>query len=264
MILQIGGLLSGLVSGLTGLVSAAAPAALDIGKAFLNREINRKLNRDRRRQVRAQVRQEANLISPTVALGQVPVPVGGRVTEPVFFPATIIPPSIAPPFTRPAGLFRDIAGLSGFPLGDFGRGGRGVDSLEERRARTMPHNGTGMIFGPAAVARVGGAAAEPRYALNPQTGQAQLFVPGRPGEGMIRLESAVGLELDLSCKYRFNRIKGIFQKVKARRMNPLNFKALGRARTRTSAALRICRTMFTEARRHKTGSVRPKARRRKK
>lgn len=70
-------------------------------------------------------------------------------------------------------------------------------------------------------------------------------------------------ELNGLPKFRLDLADSKFKKIKSRRMNPLNFKALGRARRRTGAALRVCRTMFTEARREKTGRVRPKRRAKK-
>lgn len=257
MILQLGALFSSIAGGIGGLIGAAAPSAIGFGKALLDRELNRKLSRDRNRSAVNAARQASNLFSPTVALGQTPVPVGGRVTEPTFFPSSLFPPSISPIVagrpagTRSVGFREEFGGLAGFPLpGQFGAGG-----LMPPPTRMLFQQNGGFA----------GAPGESRFAVNPNTGKAQLFVPGRPGEGMIFLEQAIQFpDIDTSCKFRFNRMKGVFQKIKARRMNPLNFKALGRARTRTSAALRICRTMFTEARRQKTGTVRPKARKRKK
>ncbi len=258
MIFQLGALFGGLVSGATSLFEAIVPSAVSFGRGLLDRELNRKARKRAERRSRNQARAEANIISPTVALGQVAVPVGGPTAQPAFFPATLIPPSISPAFVAappPGGLERlrrGIEGVGGPPLFSFGRGGLGMPDTN------------GFLFTPE-MAAVPGAAMGQRFAISPVTGKAQLFVPGRPGEGMIVLERAIQMpNIDKTCKYRFNREKGVFQRVKARRMNPMNFKALGRARTRTSAALRVCRTMFTEHRRSKTGTVRPKTRKRKK
>ncbi len=65
-------------------------------------------------------------------------------------------------------------------------------------------------------------------------------------------------------RFRLDITTGDFLKIQPRRMNPLNFRALSRARSRTGAALRVCRTMFTEARREKTGKIRPKRRAKRK
>lgn len=258
MILQLGALFSGLVSGATQLFRAAVPTAVDFGRGLLERELNRKSRKRVERRARSEARAQANILAPTVALGQVATPVGGATAQPTFFPSTLVPPSISPAFVAMpaesplARLRRGIEDFGGPPLFSFGRGG----------LQDMPDGRD--LFTQAQVA-LPGAAMGRRFAISPITGKAQLFVPGRPGEGMILLERAIQLpDIDKTCKYRFNREKGVFQRVKARRLNPMNFKALGRARTRTSAALRICRTMFTEHRRSKTGTVRPKTRKRKK
>jgi len=260
MILQLGALFSGLVSGATSLFEAALPSAVSFGRGLLDRELNRKARQRAERRARSQARAEANIISPLVAAGQSAVPVGGPTAQPVGFPATLIPPGISPAFVAVpresplARLRKGIDEFSGFPFFSFGEGA----------VRPMPPTNGRFAFTPEAAA-VPGSALGQRFALNPITGRAQLFVPGRPGEGMIFLERAIQFpDIDKTCKYRFNRVKGVFQKVKSRRLNPMNFKALGRARTRTSAALRVCRTMFTEHRRSKTGTVRPKTRKRKK
>jgi len=265
MILQLGAFFSGLVSAGTSLFEAAVPSAVSFGRGLLDRELNRKARRRAERRARSQARAEANIISPTVALGQVATPVGGPTAQPTFFPSTLIPPSISPAFVaRPrqsalSRLRRGIEEVGGLPFFSFGEGG----VIPEGGLPGMAQNGR-FAFTPEQAA-VPGSAMGLRFSLNPMTGRAQLFVPGRPNEGMITLERAIQFpDIDKTCKYRFNRMKGVFQKVKARRLNPMNFKALGRARTRTSAALRICRTMFTEHRRSKSGTVRPKARRRKK
>ena len=259
MIIQLGALFSGLVSGATSIFEAAIPSAVSFGRGLLDRELNRKARQRADRRARAQARSEANIISPLVAAGQTAVPVGGATFQPTGFPATLIPPGISPAFVRVppesplSRLRRGIDEFSGFPFFGFGEGGTFMPPTNGRFAVTPE------------AAAIPGSAMGQRFSLNPITGRAQLFVPGRPGEGMIFLERAIQFpDIDKTCKYRFNRVKGVFQKVKSRRLNPMNFKALGRARTRTSAALRVCRTMFTEHRRSKTGTVRPKARKRKK
>jgi len=260
MILQLGALFSGLVSGATSIFQAALPTAVSFGRGLLDRELNRKAQQRADRRARSQARAEANIISPLVAAGQTAVPVGGPTFQPTGFPATLIPPGISPAFVR-------MPGPS--PLEILRRGveqgflGGPPETRTLRRLTDMATNGRFAVTPEAAA--VPGSAMGQRFALNPITGRAQLFVPGRPGEGMIFLERAIQFpDIDKTCKYRFNRVKGVFQKVKSRRLNPMNFKALGRARQRTSAALRVCRTMFTEHRRSKTGTVRPKARKRKK
>ncbi len=65
-------------------------------------------------------------------------------------------------------------------------------------------------------------------------------------------------------RFRLDLATSKFIKLNPRRMNPLNFRAASRARSRTASLLRIVKTMFTEHRREKTGAVRPRKRRKKK
>lgn len=64
--------------------------------------------------------------------------------------------------------------------------------------------------------------------------------------------------------YRLDVFRGKFIKLKSRRMNPMNVGAFFRAGRRVDAGERICRKMFSEKRKQKTGTVRRKSRSRKK
>lgn len=64
--------------------------------------------------------------------------------------------------------------------------------------------------------------------------------------------------------YRRDVFLGKFIKMKSRRMNPMNVRAFFRAGRRVDAGERICRKMFSEKRKQKTGTVRRKSRKRKK
>jgi len=66
------------------------------------------------------------------------------------------------------------------------------------------------------------------------------------------------------CIYRLDVFKGKFVKMGSRRMNPMNVRAFFRAGRRVDAGERICRKMFSEKRKQKTGTVRRKSRSRKK
>jgi hypothetical protein len=66
------------------------------------------------------------------------------------------------------------------------------------------------------------------------------------------------------CIYRLNVFTGKFVKLKSRRMNPMNVRAFFRAGRRVDAGERICRKMFSEHRKKKTGAVRRKSRSKKK
>ncbi len=64
--------------------------------------------------------------------------------------------------------------------------------------------------------------------------------------------------LKRDCIFRLNVFTGKFIKLKGRRMNPMNVRAFFRAGRRVDAGERICRKMFSEHRKTKTGTVRRK------
>ena len=66
------------------------------------------------------------------------------------------------------------------------------------------------------------------------------------------------------CIFRLDVFRGKFIKLKSRRINPMNVRAFFRAGRRVDAGERICRKMFTEKRKQKTGTVRRKSSSRKK
>lgn len=66
------------------------------------------------------------------------------------------------------------------------------------------------------------------------------------------------------CIYRLDVFTGRYVKLKSRRMNPANISAFFRAGRRIDAMERICRKVFSEKRRQKSGAVRRKTRRKKK
>ncbi len=70
--------------------------------------------------------------------------------------------------------------------------------------------------------------------------------------------------LKRDCIYRLNVFTGKFVKLKGRRMNPMNVKAFFRSGRRVDAGERICRKMFSEHRKTKTGTIRRKRSRKKK
>lgn len=70
--------------------------------------------------------------------------------------------------------------------------------------------------------------------------------------------------LKKDCIFRLNVFTGKFVKLKGRRMNPMNVRAFFRAGRRVDAGERICRKMFSEHRKTKTGTVRRKRARKKK
>jgi len=70
--------------------------------------------------------------------------------------------------------------------------------------------------------------------------------------------------LKRDCIFRLNVFTGKFVKLRGRRMNPMNVRAFFRAGRRVDAGERICRKMFSEHRKTKTGTVRRKRSRKKK
>ncbi len=70
--------------------------------------------------------------------------------------------------------------------------------------------------------------------------------------------------LKRDCIFRLNVFTGKFIKLKGRRMNPMNVRAFFRAGRRVDSGERICRKMFSEHRKTKTGTVRRKRSRTKK
>ncbi len=64
--------------------------------------------------------------------------------------------------------------------------------------------------------------------------------------------------------FRLDVFRGKFIKLGSRRMNPMNVRAFFRAGRRVDAGERICRKMFSEKRKQKTGTIRRKSRKRKK
>ncbi len=66
------------------------------------------------------------------------------------------------------------------------------------------------------------------------------------------------------CIFRLDVFRGKFVKMGSRSMNPMNVRAFFRAGRRVDAGERICRKMFSEKRKQKTGTVRRKSRGKKK
>jgi hypothetical protein len=85
------------------------------------------------------------------------------------------------------------------------------------------------------------------------------------GTNMTPIDRAQAREcVKKECIFRFDVFRQKFVKLGRRRLNPMNVRAFFRAGRRVDAAERICRKMFSEKRKQKTGSVRRKSRTRKK
>ncbi len=87
------------------------------------------------------------------------------------------------------------------------------------------------------------------------------FFNGRQMEAISRQQAEC---VKKDCIYRLNVFLGDFQKLKSRRMNPMNVTAFFRSGRRVDAGERICRKMFSEHRKTKTGTVRRRRAKKKK
>lgn len=253
MIIQLGALLGGLFSEAVG---SFATGALDVGKLFLQRELNRKLRRRQSSAAKAQAIQVLNTPGISVAsLGGNVQAVGGPVQRPTFFGSSLgpvqnrfgnIPFAPVPQFAafqQPQGGFQarprtavSLPALGGLASGTFKAGQRFGDFL-----MGPPAPSTGPFIGPIQTQNGGGMAGapgEPKYAKD-QFGKVIKFVVSpRPGEGFLPLAAAQNLGLNVSKPHwRFNRLQGQYEKLKARRMNPFNFAAAARAGKRIDRTL---------------------------
>ncbi len=90
------------------------------------------------------------------------------------------------------------------------------------------------------------------------------FWDGDMGTQPQPIERSQAACLKRDCIYRLNVFTSKFVKLKGRRMNPMNVRAFFRAGRRVDSGERICRKMFSEHRKTKTGTVRRKRSRKKK
>ena len=84
------------------------------------------------------------------------------------------------------------------------------------------------------------------------------FWDGDMGTEPQPIERGQAACLKRDCIYRLNVFTSKFVKLASRRMNPMNVRAFFRAGRRVDAGERICRKMFSEHRKTKTGTVRRK------
>jgi len=270
MILQLGSLLGGLFQGLGGIVRQAIPAAFDVGKTFLQRELQRRIGSRSRQAIGNQFLARARSPPISVAnLGSTRQPITGPVQRSTFVSSRAAPvfssfgtPTfpVTPAFLTGAGaILRQGAGAV---LGGAAAGVAGT--VAERALARRP----GRMFLPPAVIGptmpngIAGAPGEPRFARD-QFGNVLKFIPSpRPGEGFLAVGSAQQLGLKVRGPfYRFNRLTGLFVRLKPRRINPLNFRALRRAQSREDAALREVSKLFTRAKQAARKTVRRKKKR---
>ncbi len=84
------------------------------------------------------------------------------------------------------------------------------------------------------------------------------FWDGNMGTQPQPIERGQAACLKRDCIFRLNVFTGKFVKLKGRRMNPMNVTAFFRAGRRVDSGERICRKMFSEHRKTKTGTIRRK------
>lgn len=85
------------------------------------------------------------------------------------------------------------------------------------------------------------------------------------GANMVPVDRAQARQcLQKGCIYRLDVFRGRYVKLGSRRMNPMNIRAFFRAGRRVDAAERICRKMYSEKRKQKTGTMRRRSKTRKK
>jgi len=304
-----------LSQGFNALLNVAVPAALGVGTQFVSGLLTRELTRSQRNDAddafKAAIRAASNAVSPTVALGQTAVPVGGPATGTPFLPATLTPPSIVPANrvlqTNPnffprlqtfqgsrrdpsVGFLPQTVGLPGGQL--FGLGFPMGSSFPEGSPQfpfTFP--GSGRPRGPSLnggfplsgdplrirpfegpLPRGADMPAAPPVTGLPAVGRFQkelngvlvqwYFWDGTGSPQPIDRSQADCFRKD--CIFRLDVFRGKFVKMGSRRMNPMNVRAFFRAGRRVDAGERICRKMFSEKRKQKTGTVQRKSRARKK
>jgi len=106
-------------------------------------------------------------------------------------------------------------------------------------------------------------AAGPRFATD-ERGRTIHFVPAPNGNGFIPVVQARGLGLAATKPWwRFNRLTGMYEKIKGRRLNPFNFRAAKRAGRRVEAALDAVKELVRIEKKMTSGKVRFKKRKKR-
>lgn len=203
---------------------------LEIGTQFLNRELSRGTRRAEKDRIKAQAR--AAGASPSFTTPASPGALSPALIPPPsatgFLPGMlpqIMSRGALPTLERAVELAGAAAGLAGLR-----NGGNGSASSITNIPNGLPTGFSRFTTG---------------FVLDSNTG---CLRPTFPGE---------------KSQFR-QRADGSFVRKRPRRMNPLNFSAFKRAERRVNALERVCRSVFKEARKAKTGTIRRKTRRRKK
>jgi hypothetical protein len=190
---------------------------------------------------------------------------GGAPAVPFGGPAggAIIPDIRNPPGYRPS----DYLKAFGSPYGPPAPGYPPVPAV--RKATTMPNGNyplalpgqqqLGTIPGIQTPAYMGGSRF---FSYN---GSVVKFVPSPfEGQGFLRLEEARAMGVPHTRPYwRFNLVTQMYEKIKRRRMNPLNIRATERAARRVNATIDTVKGLLKIQRSMTSGSVRVKTTRRR-
>ena len=253
MILQIGAFFGSLATGLGQIAKEVGPAllstGLDIGKQFLQRELARKEQRRQKDLLKASAVQALNSPGISVAtIGGARQPVGGQVQRSTFVPAAQTPAQS--PFGNVP-----LLPVGGPSLPSLNPGGAPTPVPVPVPRTGVPRFDVGMnipAFAPQPTVPRRPAVANglngfgPKFAVD-EMGRTIKFVPSpRPGEGFLPVAQARALfGSAMKPFWRFNRVTGQFEKMKSRRMNPLNISAARRAKRRVDASLDAVKELVT-------------------
>ncbi len=170
---------------------------------------------------------------------------------------------------------RRMAGLTAAGVGVETAATFGINAILNPSVATAPSNGFSGIASSGPALRITGGPmpshlTAPAATGLPAVGRYQKEANGCfvqwyffDGNEMVAIDRSQAACVKRDCIYRLDVFKGKFVKMKSRRMNPMNVSAFFRSGRRVDAGERICRKMFSEKRKQKTGTVRRKSKAKK-
>lgn len=296
------GALAGAVqAGAGALAGIAGNVAQSLGSQILTTEVNKLINKTTSKDVETAIknalRTQANAISPVAAPGNKTAGTGGPAIGSAYNPPVFLSTSIAGPMVAAANVNPNYAAAGEVIRPSFPRmppGGRPLSvpfgqqpNLDPFMQDLLTRNGTRPPLGLTTQGRPLFPGTVLSQQVTPMNGAAIAGLPatGLPARGvyqkeangcltqwyffdgqqMMPIDRAIAREhVQKGSIYRYNVFLGKFQKLGRRRMNPMNVRAFFRAGRRIDSSERICRKMFSEKRRQKTGTIRRKSRSKKK
>lgn len=294
-----GPIAGGVQTGLGALAGIVGNVGQNLGTQILSAEVNKLISKTTSKDVEMAIknalRTQANAISPVAAPGNRTAGTGGPAIGSAYNPPVFLSTSIAGPMIAAANVNPNFAVAGGEVIRpSFPRmppGGRPLSvpfgqqpNLDLFTRDLLTRSGTRAPLGLTPQGRPlfpGNALSQQVTPMN-GTATTPTGLPARgvfqreangcltqwfffDGQQMMPIDRAIAREhVQKGSIYRFNVFLGKFQKLGRRRMNPMNVRAFFRAGRRIDAGERICRKMFSEKRRQKTGTVRRKSRSRKK